>query len=156
MADEFVDMLRPGVFTPEGFAPGGYLIASNDIRGLPCPKLATVAYNAISRIPGSLTVGTGLTFTVYVSDDGSTASDLGLVVRYGITVKRIVSGTDTLDLDTGAATEATTDITLAATTGIVKTGSIAIANAALDSVVTGNHFAVRVRRIGTHANDTAA
>lgn len=158
MANEFVDMLRPrDFFRANGQnstvdlvpTPGG------DLFGLPLRNLDSEYYHAVVILPGSLTVGTGLTFTLLITDDGVDAADLGAVVRLGVTVKRLVSGTDNTDLDSGAATEATVDITLDATSGEVKSGTVAIANAALDSIAAGDHFALRVRRIGSHANDTA-
>ncbi len=157
MANEFVDILRPrDLIRGNGQnsivdlvpTPGG------DLQGVPLRKLDNEYYQFITQIPGSLTVGTGLTFTAMITDDGVDADDLGKVVRLGVTVKRLVSGTDNTDLDSGASAEATVDITLDATSGEVKSGTAAIANAALDSIAAGDVFAVRVRRIGSHANDT--
>lgn len=156
MANEFVDILRPRDFVPEGLDQKPYLVQSGDTAGLPLPKNGNIAYNAWSQIPGSLTVGTGLTFTVIVVDDTTNSADLGKVVRVGITVKKLASGTDNLDIDSGAATEATADITLDATSGEFKTGSIAIANAALDSVGAGDLFAIRVRRVSSASQDTCS
>jgi hypothetical protein len=155
VANEFVDVLRPrDLFRENGLPDEIALVQTGDLFGVSMRKIATEGYTAVSRIPGSLTVGTGLTFEAMIVDDGVNSADLGKVVRLGITVKKLVGGTDDGDLDSGAATEATADVTLDATTGQVVIGSIAIANAALDSVGAGDAFAVRLRRIGTHANDT--
>jgi hypothetical protein len=157
MALEFVDMLRPRDFYREnsaGYSTEFTFAPTGDVGGLPLPKFADQGYTAISNIPGSLTVSTGLTLKIALVDDGTSAHDLGKVVRVGITPRRVVSGADKLDLDADAATETTADVTLDATTGEVVIGTITIANAALDSTVVNNMFALRVRRIGSHANDT--
>jgi hypothetical protein len=157
MALEFVSDLRPRDFyreTSMGYAPDMAYASSADLGGLPLPKLSDQGYVALFETPGANTQGTGLTFKVALVDDGSSAADLGKVVRIGITVKLIATGADTLDLDTSAATETATDITLDATSGEVVVSAIAIANAALDSVVVNRIAAIRIRRIGSHANDT--
>lgn len=157
MALEFVDILRPRDFSREtemGYAPGMTHAPSGDLSGLPLPKLADQGYVCVSNIPGSLTVGTGLTLKVLLVDDGKSAHDLGKVVRIGITPKRLVGGADTFDLDTNAATETTVDVTLDATSGECVVGTATIANAALDSLLVNYLFGLRVRRIGNHANDT--
>lgn len=157
MATEYVDLLRPRDLYPENGLQVQTLVLPNaaDVPALPLNKLANFGYTAISRIPAALTVGTGLTFTVLVTDDGSDPADLGKVVRLGITVREILTTADELDLDASAATEATADVTLDATSGQVVIGSIAIANAALDSIGAGDYFAFRIRRLADHANDTA-
>lgn len=157
MANEYVEMLRPRDFCREsatGYDAAASIAFSNDVGCLTLPKLANQGYTAPFVVDAALTVGTGLTFVPIVTDDGTNSDDLGKVVRLGITVKRLVSGSDTFDVDTNAATEATVDVTLDATSGEHVQGSCAIANAALDSVVVGNMAVVRIRRIGTHANDT--
>lgn len=149
-------MLLPAVFTREnGPAWRNDYLLSGKMIGLPMRKLATEFYTALVKIPADWTVGTGLTFTTYLTDDGHTASDLGLVVRIGIAVKKIVSGTDTTDSSAGLDTEATSDVTLAATTTVITVTDKAIANAALDAAGAGDTILVRVRRVGTATQDTA-
>lgn len=157
MANEDVQHLRPRDFVRESTTGNDgslSLAATGDMMGLVFPKLANQGYTSSFVVPAELTMATGLTFLIFVTDDGTNAADLGKVARFGITVKRIVSGTDSTDIDTGAATEATVDITLSSTSGVVVAGSIAIAAAALDSIVVGNYALIRVRRIADHANDT--
>ncbi len=136
-----------------GHDPAACRVYSNDLCGLTLPKLATQGYVGVFTIPtGTLT--TGLTFKVLLTDDGARAGDLGLVVRLGLTVKYL-SANSTTDLDTAAGDEKTVDVTLSSTAGGVAIGSLAIANADLDSAAVAGAVAVRIRRIGTHANDTA-
>jgi hypothetical protein len=153
MASEYVDFLRPRMFSPENLNQVPFLVPSNDALSLPLKKVGAIAYNALSQIPGSLTVATGLTFTVVLTDDGADANDLGKVVRVGVTVKRMING-ETTDIDTAAATEATVDVTLAAATGGIVVATLPIANAALDSLATGEAFLVRVRRVASASQDT--
>jgi hypothetical protein len=154
---EYIDHLRPRDFfreTSSGYSPDLSYAMTNDHGGLTLPKLDDQGYTAVLNIPGSLTVGTGVTIKVLLTDDGTSAADLGKVVRLGITPKRLVSGADTLDLDTAAATETAANVTLDATTGEVVVATVTIANAALDSTVVDNMFGLRVRRIGGNAADT--
>lgn len=156
MANEYVDSLRPrDLFRENGLPDDVALVypTGAKVPGVSLRKLANEGYVALSAIPGSLTVGTGLTFLVYLTDDGTNSADLGKVVRIGITVKEYVAG-QTADLDTDGATEATADVTLDATSGELVVGSVAIANANLDSIGANDAFLVRIRRIGTHTNDT--
>lgn len=149
-------LLLPNAFTRENGPPWQHdYIVSNTMIGLPMRKLATEFYTALVRIPTDWTVGTGLTFTTYLTDDGKTASDLGLVVRIGIAVKKIVSGTDTTDTSASLDTEATSDVTLDETTKTIVATDKAVANATLDAAGAGDTILVRVRRIGTATQDTA-
>ena len=135
-----------------GHDPASCRVYSNDLCGLSLPKLATQGYVGLFTIPtGTLT--TGLTFKMLLTDNGTNTNDLGKVVRLGVTVKYL-SANETTDLDTGAGTEQTVDVTLSSTANGVAVGSLAIANANLDSAVVAGTVAIRVRRIGDHANDT--
>lgn len=160
MALELVAQLQPNQLTREstiGYEPGLQLVShvSGDVRGLSLPKLATQGYTATFMIPGSLTMGTGLTFRLPITDDGTDANDLGKVVRLGVTIKRLTTTAETTDMDTNAGTEQTVDVTLDATTGEVVNGSLAVTTANLDSsVVVGDLLSIRIRRVSTHANDT--
>jgi len=156
MADEFVGSWNPADFFREsglGYERGMATALSGDMGGLSLPKLADQGYTTIGRIPASLTVGTGLTFALILTDDGSNANDLGKVVRIGLTVKKVAND-ETTDIDTGAATESTVDITLSSTSGGLVLATKAIANAALDSVGAGDHFLLRVRRVSSATQDT--
>jgi hypothetical protein len=155
MANEYIDQLRPRDFFRQNGAPIelNSLAPSGVAAGLRIPKGDTQGFTAVVYVAHNLTIATGFTFGLNVVDDGTDAEDLGKVVRFGITVKRLVSGTDDLTL-TSAATEQTVDVTLDATTGQVVAGSLAIGTANLDSVATGDIALIRVRRIGTASQDT--
>lgn len=164
MATEFVASLRPLDLQREmSLGSDPELVQCQpvgaDIRGVPLPKYKTAAalaygYTGAFRIPANLTMGTGLTFKIYLTDDGASATDLGKKVYVGITPKRIIND-ETVDIDTGGAAEALVSITLSTTTLGVAIGSLAIANAALDSLAVGELALIRVRRKGTDTtNDT--
>jgi hypothetical protein len=164
VATEFVASLRPLDLQREmtlGSDPELVLCQPvvGDLRGLPLPKYKTAAatlqgYTGAFRIPANLTMGTGLTFKIYLTDDGTSAVDLGKKVYIGITAKRIIND-ETVDIDAGGATEAVLSITLSTTSGGVAIGSMAIAAAALDSLAVGELALIRIRRKGTDAtNDT--
>lgn len=132
-----------------------------DVRGINFTKyargnLVSYGYLTTFRIPANLTLTTGLTFKWLVTDDGTNAQDLGLAVRFGITLADLTQG-NTLQLETGTelATEAAANVTLSATSGKAVVGSIAIVNANLPaSAAVGDFFLMRLRRIGTNAGDT--
>ncbi len=160
MAAELVADLNIGNAFKEtsvGYNPWSRAVPAGDLCGIRLHKLDTCGYIWTFTIPGSLTMGTGLTltFTVVLPDTPDFAADVGKVVRLGVTAKRLADG-ETTDIDTAAATEQTKDITLDATAGKVDVSTLAIANANLDSAAVGDRIALRVRRIGSHANDTAA
>lgn len=157
MANELVAQLPPRAWireTASGYQFSDVAAPTGDLVGLRLNKLDTDGYNTVFQVPASLTVGTGVTFTLLVTDGGGTPDDLGKVVHLGITVKKLASG-ETTDLDTGAGTEQTVDVTLQSTTQEVTLATKAIANANLDSVGAGDIAAVRIRRIGSNAADTA-
>lgn len=128
------------------------LLAMSSTAGVLLTNGDSYGFGAVRKCPYS-TLTTGLTFDLMVTDDGSDATDLGKAVVLGVTVKKLVSGTDTLDIGTDAATEATTTITLDATSGQVVTGSVAITS--LDSITAGDWMLIRIRRVGSHVSDTA-
>jgi hypothetical protein len=133
--------------------------AGPDIRGLSLPKYVlsgrgSYGYTATFRIPANLTLATGLTFKVYLTDDGANARDLGSIVVIGLTIKRLAANAN-LDVDSGAA-EVTANATLSSTPGGVSIPSIAIANAALPaSTAVGDLLLMRIRRVGSSVSDTA-
>jgi hypothetical protein len=134
-------------------------VGVDDIRGVSLPKFKTNnfvnnGYISSFRIPANLTMGTGLTFKVYVTDDRANSVDVGTKVYVGIVVKRL-SADETFDIDASAGTEVLASITLSSTAGGIAIGSIAIVNASLDSAVVGDLVLMRIRRKGTDAtNDT--
>jgi hypothetical protein len=155
MANELVAQVNPADLFRLGGGPTKYndRVISGVVGGVRLKKSDANGYSCIVRVPPGLTMGTGLTFTFGLTDDGKDANDLGKVVRLGVTAKRLVGGTDVMDL-TVAGTEQTVDVTLNATSGVLVIGSLAIAAANLDSAVVGDRILFRVRRVGTHANDT--
>ena len=156
MANEFIAQLYPRDFFREsslGNHDSFNTVQIGDLAGLPLPKFAAQGYCALVPVSHANTFGTGLTFTLYTVDDGKDAADLGKVVRYGLTVKRLIDGEST-DIDTGSATEQTVDVTLESTSGNVSVNTLAIANANLDSLATGEAFLLRVRRVSTASQDT--
>lgn len=157
MANEYIDQLRPfdlapinGPIVQRALAYSG---GTALVPGLRLPKSDTQGYFAQVYVPHNLTIATGFIFNIGVTDDGTDADDLSKVVRFGITVKALASGTDNLTI-TGAATEQTVDVTLNGTSGVLVTGALSIANANLDGVATGTKMLVRLRRIGTASQDT--
>jgi hypothetical protein len=156
MANEQVLTMFPSGWAREnvsGFNTADFAVPLGDFYGLALPKKADEGYTTIIQVPGGV-LTTGLTFTTLLVPDGKTATDYGKVVRLGITVKRLIDD-ESLDIDTGAATETTADITLKASGTLVESTVTTIANAALDSTAVTNFMGIRFRRIGTHANDTA-
>lgn len=156
MANEFIAVLRPRDFTRLNGGP----LASNDVAqraslaGLRLLKSDASGFAAVAVLNAEHTYGTGITLSIGVLDDGADSNDLGKVVRLGVTVKKLATGADTLDIATSAATEQTVDVTLDSNSGEIVLAALAIANAALDSAGAGDTFEIRVRRLGTHANDT--
>lgn len=134
---------------------------AGDLDGYWLPKIKVGSTAKLSGyvtsfvIPASLTMGTGLTLKLPITDDGTIATDVGKVVRLGVAVKTIVSNTDNSDLETSGGTEQTVDVTLGATSGIIVIGSLAVALANLDSAVVGSLVALRIRRVGDATQDTA-
>src|SRR5581483_5382438 len=137
--------------TPEYGLDRANFQRSNDLAGIVLPKTGSAPLNGVFLIPAA-TLTTGLTFKGALTN--ILASDVGLVVRLGITVKRLAADEST-DLDAAAGAEQTVDVTLSANDQGIALISKAIANANLDSGAVGDLVAVRVRRIGTSGNDTA-
>lgn len=137
-APEFGGSLRPA------------LKQYGDFVGLQLPKLTGPSFT-VPILPGAA-LATGITFKIGLVNELS--GDVGLVVRIGITGKLLDAG-ETLDMDTGAASEVATDVTLSATDGGLTISTIAITAANLDSLVSAKFGGLRIRRIGAHANDTA-
>lgn len=131
--------------------PGGYG------RGLSLRNIDTDAYDFFLTIPTDATVGTGLTFRLFLCDDGDTLTPpvaSFATIQIGLTVKKIVSGTDTSDMTTAAGTEQTSDIALSTTSKVMTVSDFAVANANLDSAGAGDNVMIRLRRIGSAATDT--
>jgi hypothetical protein len=154
--NEMVAVLRPRDFyrLNGGYPDDSCLVQRGSVAGLRLLKSDTQGFTAVTAINAEHTMGTGLTLSIGVLDDGTDAADLGRVVRLGVTVKTLATGADTLDIATSAATEQTVDVTLDATAGEIVLASLAIANANLDSAAVGSTILIRVRRIGAASQDT--
>jgi hypothetical protein len=158
MANELVGQFTLANMVREqtvGYNPWARAVWVGDTAGVRLNKLDTQGYVLRGNVPGNLTMGTGLTFVFELAlpDVPDFDSDLGKVVRLGVTAKRIISG-ESLDMDAAAATEQTVDVTLQATAALVTVATLAIANANLDSLAVNENYAARVRRIGSAAQDT--
>lgn len=156
MANEFLAQLTPRDFFRESSMSTSDMVSLaqvGDLCGLVFPKLATQGYTALVPISHANTFTTGITLSIYTVDDGADANDLGKVVRFGITPKRLIDA-ENVDVDSAAATETTADVTLETTAGNVTVNTVAIANAALDSLASGEAMLLRIRRIGTATQDT--
>jgi hypothetical protein len=78
------------------------------------------------------------------------------VVRWGVSIAVITPNTDTQDVETDSfATEATFDDTHLGTTG-QRHHQATITVSSLDSLQADDYVVMRIRRIGSHANDTMA
>lgn len=139
-----------------GYEPGMYVGSTpgNLARGIAFPKNKAAGYQDIIKIQGGATLTTGIKFDFVLVDDGSSAADLGKAIVLGVTVKKLVSGTDTLDITAAAGTEQTATVTMNATSGVVTIGTVTVANANLDAAAAGDTVQVLIRRVGDNAADT--
>lgn len=152
---ELITFIRPQDFVAEtGFASPPRLVKVGGLVGFPMNKLDDQGVQFEMRVPLLGTpLSTGLTFQTMLVDDPNN-SDVGKVVHLGITVKLLATGVDSLVIGTAGGTEQLFDVTMPATSGLVILTATAIANANLDTAVAGARLLVRIRRNGSHANDT--
>jgi hypothetical protein len=122
-------------------------------RGYSFPRNANQGFTAFLKIPGNATLTTGVKVDLLVTDDGSDPSDLGKAAVFGVSVKKITSGTSTADPTASAGTEQKATVTLNGTSGVFVVGTVTIAAANLNSAAAGDWIAVRIRRIATDAAD---
>jgi hypothetical protein len=156
MANELVASFLPGDLTREqsvGYNRWAYVGGVGSFCGCRLNKLDNQGYVAIVKIPPGLTMATGLTFSWGFCDNAEFSSDPGLVVRFGITVKRLIAG-ETPNMDAAAGAEQFVNVTTQGTSGNLTIGTLAIANANLDSAAVGDRIGIRLRRNGTNAADT--
>lgn len=149
--DQYADLKPINFIAANGPSLIPQLVPVGSYAGLPLAKLDTQSYVAEIRAVAGL--ATGLTIQTGLVEDAANG-DPGRVVRLGITIKVLASGTDTYDLATGAATEVTADVTMDATSGEVVLTSTAITAANADNIAAGARALIAIRRIGSHANDT--
>jgi hypothetical protein len=153
--DQF-DIIRPTDMIPTTGTIGNLQpIPTTDglSAGVPLRAKLDSGYTFISRVPATGTpLSTGLTFGLALVDDPASPG-AGKVVRVGISVKLLATGTDNLTA-TGMSAETVTSVTMDATTGEYVLSSIAIANASIDTLAASALYLVRIRRVGTDALDT--
>jgi hypothetical protein len=167
MSGELVAQLDPGTFyreTSTGYDLVGCSALTGTLRGVRLQKMNPGSYSGtpavpyeyvdcVFTIPANLTMGTGLTFYLNFTDDG-TSGDPGLVAKIGIAVKRL-NADATTDLSASGGTEQTGTVTLSSTANGIAIYTKAIASANLNSAAVGDAIGVRIRRIGTDSADTA-
>jgi hypothetical protein len=139
-----------------GYEPGMYIgpTPGGLARGIAFPKNKNAGFQDIIKIPPPTTLTTGIKLDFLVVDDGSQAVDLGKAIVLGVTAKKLVSGTDNLDITSGAGTEATQAGTLAATSGVVTLITVSVPNANLDGAAAGDTVMLLIRRVHDNAGDT--
>jgi hypothetical protein len=151
--------------TPVGYDPKTmstlYSTNNGTSRGVGLNKFRIASqlyeyYNGMWILPTLVAVGTGLTFKLMITDDGTDSSDLGLVARIEITPFNLSTALSVVDWSLAASmgTATAANVTLGSTTGLPKILSIAIVAANLASLASGNILGIRIRRVGDNAADT--
>lgn len=124
------------------------------------PKTVGSAISPPLRLSNSATLTTGLQVQVVFADNPADPNaDPGAVGYFDFTIGPITSGTSTLDGTTTAdalhgSTAVTASLTTASTAGVLKTATVSIPSADLNSLAAGGWFVLRIRRQGTNASDT--
>ncbi len=137
-----------------------YATSSGGSRGLSFQKLIQAQlkeyYNGIFYVPAAVALGTGLTFKLLITDDGTSAADLGLVAKFEVTPFNLSTALAPVDwsLSASKGTATTGVATLQATSGMIVVLSIAIVSANLASLAATNVLGFRLRRMGDDASDT--
>jgi hypothetical protein len=160
MAAELIFQLGPSDLerlTSLGYEPGLQVVQPVGLgKAMRFPKQKTQGYVYGGKIPANGTLTTGIKFDFILIDDGSqiALNDLGKVAVFGVQVKKLISGTSTLDM-ASAGTEVTANATLSSTSGVVTVLTIAVTNANLNSATAGDQVLIQFRRVGDNASDTA-
>jgi hypothetical protein len=137
-----------------------YATSNGGSRGVSFPKLIAAQlneyYNGMWYVPAAVAIGTGLTFKLIVTDDGTNSADLGLVARFEITPFNLSTASAPVDwsLSGSKGTATAGNVTLSSTTGVIAVLSIAIVAANLASLAATNILGIRIRRVGDNAADT--
>lgn len=139
--------------------------AFGEVGGNPAPNIPVglasgLGYNArqdsgaiwVTRLPALASLATGASMVLMLADDVNNP-DPGKVARFAVTFKKLATGTDVIDTS-GAGTETAVDVTMPSTAGVVVTAAVAIVVGNMDGLAASDWCLTRVRRIGTHANDT--
>jgi hypothetical protein len=113
-------------------------------------------YNGMWILPTLVALGTGLTFKLILTDDGTDPADLGKVVQVEVTPFNLSVALAKVDwsLPASKGTATTQNVTLGATTGLPVIGTVAIVAANLAGLAAGGILGVRIRRVGDNAADT--
>lgn len=141
------------VWTATGNVPPGTLPATFDLRN----NHAVLDYDASTDEVGLFESvmpryygGGGITATIIWMASSATSGS----VRWEMAFERHQDETTDLDTD-DFATAKTVDSTAPATNGAPQYASIAFSNGAeIDSIAVGESFRVRLKRLGSNANDT--
>lgn len=114
------------------------------------------------RVPNAVALATGLTVELLLLEDTAPGNvdNLYYAAVFGVTVGPITSATSTPDENatTGplvSTTEVTGTVTMPTTAGVLKTLSIAVPIANMNSLAAGGWAMVRIRRLGANASDTS-
>jgi len=162
MANELITQFGPADFYREssyGYNLPAQSCLVGNVRGLSFQKLIQAQikeyYNLTCIVPSAAALGTGITVILNLVDDGQNSVDLGLVARFAVTPYNLSASGATVDFAAGGGTETAGNATLSSTTLNPVQLSIAIANAALNSLAVGNILGLRFRRVGDNSADTA-
>jgi hypothetical protein len=137
-----------------------YQTINGAARGLSLPKFISTQlkeyYNGQWFVPAAVALATGLTFKFMVTDDGTSAPDLGTVIQLEVTPFNLSTALSVVDwsLPASKGTVTTLNVTLGATTGLPILGSVSIVAASLAGLAAGGMFGMRLRRIGDATADT--
>ncbi len=137
-----------------------YARSSGAARGLSFQKLIQSQlkeyYNGIWFVPDSVNLGVGLTFIMYLTDDGTARIDLGRAVRLEVTPYNFGASGAPVDwsLSTSKGTPTAGTATLSATSGAIVVLSIPIVAANLAGLTADSVLGMRLRRLGDDVADT--
>jgi hypothetical protein len=129
-------------------------------RGLNLNKLISAQLNEYYSgqwvVPTLVALATGLTIKLNVTDDGTTAGDLGKAVVLEVTPYNLSAANAPVDysLPASKGTATTGTVTLSSTSGAIAAATIAIVTANLAGLAAGGVLGLRIRRVGDNVADT--
>jgi hypothetical protein len=153
-------------FTPDAAPPyggagsGASLIAIGLGKGIGFPSGVACAARVPFRLGADYTATTGLKVDLLLADDPTdTAAKISKNAYMEATIGPITSGTTTYDETavtgvTVGSTAVLSAITMPATLGVLKTATISIPLADLNSLAASGWACLKIRRVGTNALDT--
>jgi hypothetical protein len=152
MANELVAQLPARIWTPlNGPLRNDVYQLIDSHSGLRLLKSDESGFTAMFSLGEIGTVNATFTVRLALTDDGTDSTDLGKVVRLGVTIK-LIADAETLAIGTSGGTEVEASVTLDATTKKVELNSIA--SVGYDSMTEPTVGIIRIRRIGSAATDT--